>query len=753
MRTQKENIFSAPTFSYSDFNAEISSSGLSISNGCVIKLRQSGIEGGESEEIEIDCNEYHLPPNDIYFSRVSLSSRRDLVAALIFGLDAFLTRTRPSHSKLERVSQLAADLIMFFEALWIRNVCSVEAMRPSDFDEIAKSLAKDGWPGALMLLARAHGADVTIRDLSKKVTQRVISERLATNYVLVNKYLRAAYRTEKLERVRHARSSPATRGKPKKLSPRYSVSQLRSWFVTANLLFDARVPFGMTAQPFPKPYALAKSLGRPAGRTENLTVESAGRIFRTAMIWLYEIAPLILALIDEMAGAGEAASGKTMAEISAHIHDCFIKSESRKKLNRALKYQIKHLDANQDQRVSGTSYTLRGTIRNVLASCFILIAFMNARRKCEVSHKTVGLMTGCMVAVSEPLGIYQVMFYIAKTFRKRIPFYVNQTTVDAVKVLEELQRLYGRFDSLRVAGISSQSSARNVSLFSYRRFSSGYGQGVRMVRFDFTDYDRQAGALSIVQEAFGKDGRWSKSHVFRRMYAIVFYYRYENGDIIALMLQFGSIDLDSIRAYISDPLSRHDMESIYSSTATEVEERRRARMKQISDIDRELRIVGDEKLAEEIYAVLAGKQPFAGGFATFVRKVYMRLAQTTTFSSPDAADAVVQAMKRRGHFPQPFPHGQCMLGVVVNQRAAHCFSETTQKVERERANVRTCTGCRYHHTKEEYLTYLKADRERKRRELPARKRGDLERQRLEKELLELDQAIELLQKRLGIENA
>jgi hypothetical protein len=51
------------------------------------------------------------------------------------------------------------------------------------------------------------------------------------------------------------------------------------------------------------------------------------------------------------------------------------------------------------------------------------------------------------------------------------------------------------------------------------------------------------------------------------------------------------------------------------------------------------------------------------------------------------------------------------------------------------------------------LTYLKADRERKRRELPARKRGDLERQRLEKELLELDQAIELLQKRLGIENA
>ncbi|QYD68776.1 hypothetical protein KZJ38_21585 [Paraburkholderia edwinii] len=732
----------------SDLNTELASGELRISDNGIILFEYKFEMTGEKKRKEFDLSEVILPPNELFSEPMPLSKRKDLVITLLFAVDAYLRRSKRTHTKLDKVTQVIKVICLFYEALWIRNIIATGSMSRQQFSEIASEYSVGGWPSVLRISARAAREKIGLSELAKKGAKASVLRRLGTNYTFAGSYLRSKLAAE---------GSPETGGKidgsisteESERPPdteRYTARSIRHNLAIANLLFDAKQGFGLVFLPFPNPHELANLLGRPCDRTKNVLVKSAGRILKTTMLYLYEIFPLLRRLLEEMIVAAEAASACGRRQLGEYMYDAFRSSSIRKDLNELLPYSIEFLDT--ERSPSGEiAHTVRSVILNVIASCFILISIMNARRKCEISDSDVGLYSGCLVTVNADLGLYQVPFYIAKTFCKRIPFYVNATTVDAINALEAFQYMYARFERCAIHEKTSTTNGK-TSLFTYRRLNARYGIGIAS-QFEFAEYKDSAGVLGVCHEALGDGNDWSASHIGRRMYGIVFFYRYENSDLIALKYQYGQIDLETTRAYVTDPLSRHDMESIYFTSPTEAEEHKRARMQEIADLDRELGIVGDEKLAEEIYAILEGKS-FSGGYAFYVKKVYAKFARTASFSGTRGVDAVISAMKRKGHFPRPFPHGECMLGTALNQRAARCYSGKSKRVEREKASVKICSGCIYHLSKAAYIENLKADRVFLVNKLSAGKDCTLENVRNVRELEELDEAIVLLRSRLGV---
>jgi len=178
---------------------------------------------------------------------------------------------------------------------------------------------------------------------------------------------------------------------------------------------------------------------------------------------------------------------------------------------------------------------------------------------------------------------------------------------------------------------------------------------------------------------------------------------------------------------------------------------KRAAYADASDLKRNLVDAGNEKLMEEIIGVLNGGK-FSGGYQKIINRLALKVAGMTNFHGnvEDQAEAVFQAVKSRGHFPSPMKHGQCFLGGTDKAKSARCFSQTDGVVHRERAGPEVCGKCIFHLTKAAYLRNLVRDNEKQRRRLREETLTEFQKQRIQLECENLEKAVELLRKRLGI---
>ncbi|KXU90026.1 hypothetical protein CI15_07600 [Paraburkholderia monticola] len=382
----------------------------------------------------------------------------------------------------------------------------------------------------------------------------------------------------------------------------------------------------------------------------------------------------------------------------------------------------------------------------------MLITFMNARRRGEVIHKKVGLMRGALQVHSEKMKIYEVAFYILKTYKKKIPFYVNETTCLAIRSLEVIQTCYSRIDTA-LGHSDALTSLEDIPLFSYRRFSVAECVGATLKFFGFSDYARdQDNPTNIIIEAGGDRGlMFTDTHVFRRMYCLVAFYRYENRDIMAISWQICHMDLKSVRTYLTDPMSRKDVETIYAKMPTEAEDRRRAFIAEDADLEREMTRVGNLKMAEEIDEIISGEK-YTGGFAKYIRKIHARFSKVVSFETDNLVESVYHAIKRRGHFPRPYSHGECMLGSVGNRKAARCYSMADDRHHFEDASPSKCGGCRFHLTKVAYVENLRLEASALRREIEEGGLDGFALARKKRDLKALETSIASLCERLEIEN-
>jgi hypothetical protein len=739
---------------------------LSITRSWVIRIKRVEARPEEKQYREVDLAKISLPPNGLYAEPVSLAQRPDLVAALLYAIDTFMARATRSISRTRRVVGYINDIALYYEALWLRDITTVDTMRPEHFVDIAQGLVAGWWPSVLSLRDRAEDAGIVLRDLTGAGSAGRVRERLATNYHHARVYLKSIFDAEvsdMLDLHRLADKKEAIESDSRVLPDsdpnsggdeddaaggKLSSSRLGALFRAVNLLYEAKEGFGPFFCPYPDCFKLAVEYGAPPGRTNNLSIGLAGRLFRVCMIWLYERAPAVLKFLNKITTVVEESGGRSEKTITEANAEALLNSEEYADLAAALPFPLRSLDVN---RQANDQFTFRTAITCLLAACFVLIAFMNARRKAEIIDKKIGLMCGALSVHSEALRIYQVDFYVEKSYQKRLPYFVNDTSCRAIRILEEMQACFRRVDEVWDAPFAKIPN-KEVPLFSYRRFNPVHGIGLVPKWFDFSEYSRGRHAIdstNLIHEAGGEDGYiFGESHVFRRMYCLFFYYRYENSDIIAVDHQLGHQDLGSTRVYLTDPLSRKDTESIYASIPTEAEDRRRAFMAEDADLEKEMRLVGEMKLAEEVYTVLAGER-FSGGFAKYLRRLLARFSALTSFEHADPRDMVFQSVKRRGCFPRPMPHGECMLGSAPSRSAAHCYSAADNATHFERASPALCDGCRHHLTKAGYLQNLRADEVRLRKEISGAHIGGFAFERKRNELAALGAAIALLSERLG----
>lgn len=756
-------------FSPDVLNRGLLSDDLSITKSWIIRIKRAEARREEKQYKEVDLRKIPLPPNGLYTKPLSLAQRPDLVAALLYAIDAFMARSTRSVGRTRRVVGYINDIVLYYEALWLRDVTTVDAMRPEYFADIARDLGRGWWPSVLSLGDRAEGAGIELRDLAGERAAERVRARLATNYWHVRIYLKSLLdekmgdlldpdTSEDREKSNMIESESCVLtdsdansekgGAVETAEDKLSSSRLATLFRTINYLHEAKEGYGLRFCPYPDCFKLAAVLGAPAGRTNNLSIGFAGRLFRVCMIWLYERAPALLEFLHKITELVERSAQRSEKTITEKNAEALLKSEEYRNLCSVLPFPLNSLDSRY--KTSG-QFTFRSCITCLLAACFVLIAFMNARRKGEVIDKKIGLMCGALSVHNEELGLYEVAFYIEKSYQKRLPYYVNDTTCLAIRTLEEMQRCFRRVDEAWGAPFAKV-PYEEVPLFSYRRFNAVRGIGLEPKWFNFSEYSRERDRIdstNLIHEAGGRDEYiFGETQVFRRMYCLVFYYRYENADIIALAHQLGHQDLRSTRVYLTDPLSRQDIESIFASMPTEAEDRRRAFMAEDADLAKEMQLVGELKLAEEVYDVLAGK-PFSGGFAKYLRRLQARFSALASFEHADVNDAVFQSVKRRGHFPRPFPHGECMLGSAPSRSAAHCYSGTDNTTHFERASPKVCDRCRHHLSKAAYVQNLRADEVQLQQEIAGARYDGFALERKRGELSSLSEAIALLNERLG----
>jgi hypothetical protein len=718
---------------------ELSHADIEIDDSFRLTILRLEASEGEEQHWIFDFNEAFLPPNSTYpFAKRFVDSEWH-VRTVALCAQEYLRRCRNSKSRTTRAKKIIRDITMTLEYLWLNDVQKLENAHPYHFANLAFALSQGGWVHALKLKER-------ISALGQQVIASLISKELGKSgfleYVFSGNEIRQLVGTNSvaLRRLLVEISS----GKVSEEGVKWGASTLMETLNSVNLLYDIGVSMGLNKPPYVNAYKLATKLGAPSSRTKNIDAEAAAILLKNAVSWIYEYGPTIASLMEEVSKEVVDLRALTRKYMGRRLKLFFQDLPSRISAQRNLPFPVRHLDFGR--RTEERSQSLRTAILCLITACYVIIASMNGRRKDEISHKKFGLRVGDLTVLNEELELYQIDFYIEKTYRKRLPFYVNKITADAVRLLERLESSYKHIDD--ALGIHVGSSR---SLFSYRRFSQMRGVGGKKKWYSFAASSgaNEEDALPFLIHAFGdKPLPAVSSHMFRRMYALIFYYQYENSDLQALMHQLGHFDLTSTMIYVTDPKSRSELERISSVMDVSSSEIQRARLSHIEELQEQINEVGDEKFAEDILSILDGARR-AGGYERFVRRVHVKLSHVASIDLQDTGSlSIVGVLKQRGHFPKPMRHGQCMAGSTLSVKSAHCVSKNKKELDRSIASASTCGNCIFHLTSPAYISNIESDLKEMQRELDLLNAGTLAFEQKRQDHRNITHALHLLRERL-----
>lgn len=159
------------------------------------------------------------------------------------------------------------------------------------------------------------------------------------------------------------------------------------------------------------------------------------------------------------------------------------------------------------------------------AACFVVIAGLSARRIGEIMD------LGAHCTFIDMDGHHWIRIYIEKTLRTYEQMPIPAAVHHAIECLEEISA-------------EAREQAGDDSLWQYRSRQAG-----RFVRL------RPNAELNNLSRFVGEDihKRWKfHAHQFRRFYAMVYYWRYEPGDVAALAHHLRHFDLEMTRQYVID---------------------------------------------------------------------------------------------------------------------------------------------------------------------------------------------------------
>ena len=253
--------------------------------------------------------------------------------------------------------------------------------------------------------------------------------------------------------------------------------------------------------PFPEGASIkAAHMGIEPQRHPTVPPAIAFPYLRGALRWVIEYAPAILEARAKEWSAKELEEG--LASVGAKIE----LTEAKQ--------------ARNTKRV-----TPDGLTRLTAAACFAVIAALSARRRSEIAD----LGAGCIYEDSD--GRHWLRIYIAKTTQEYDQIPIPAAVQEAVRCMEAI----------------SEDARKSTGTDGIWQFQAHQGNKVRRLRpeQDLNNLTRR------LDTEVSLDWKFS-AHQFRRFFAMLYFWRYEKGDVAGLAHHLRHFDLEMTRRYVTD---------------------------------------------------------------------------------------------------------------------------------------------------------------------------------------------------------
>lgn len=449
--------------------------------------------------------------------------------------------------------------------------------------------------------------------------------------------------------------------------------------------------FGLAFVPFSNPvHVAARSISRLPTSFQNMALEDVIALLRECQRWVDQYADGIIKFYQEL--------GEKMAELSARHSDSSTVSLKLAQHVRTVspRYQVTYgLPAIHFPWRAKRDRSMSDLVRTLQAACAVLVLVNHGRRNNEVfgeASLSYGLYLGCLSQRDfGDVSQYEIRVYIEKTVRDWALMSANSGVAKAVGILEKLleagckvsERMGVSDRSLRLTGEGRPKlfQAVPLAISKQERLPS---------MFIWHDHSRWLFELAGVDPA----NCHGQTHPFRRFFAQVYYYRFENADIRALSQWLGHANIGNTLIYVTDPASRANAERIEAlhRQANEV-------------VASEIRAFGHEYLNDCLVRLLEGT-PSGGGFTSLALRVFRAMSSRVSFPSDTAARAraLTEWFTERGYAPESHPHAACMAGTnSLSKFRSKCYDAESKTLRKDEASASKCSGCPHAFVNDGYL--------------------------------------------------
>lgn len=678
---------------------------------CNATVRKKYFRREESPWYPISIGDAWLPASPVNPLPIRLRERPELCRTVFATLETVLRKRGMNKSTHLVVADVAGCLIKLIEYAWLRGFYQLQDMPAAAWVEFRKKLVSGGFVAALDIEGRTArllrdvqaNAFLKVRHDSDKAAVGIRTEfleRLGTNIAGNELRWPRQLLVQARDNEELGRSGDLSRY-TRKPAQTMSVAGLNQCLATFNQLAEVDAPYGLTYVPTEDFVAFARKHGRQGGRTPNVTPEVAAALLKSAFEWVYDYGPPVVHLIEEI-------SLQLACYVSPEVKRIFLGDPDAERNYLRYKFSIrkkvlsnssarKEVESLLELRITsyckkesrGDEISLYGLLNKLFSACFVVIATMNARRKDELSHKVIGLHMRSLAIFDEQLGLAECEFYIEKTIKDYEKFFINDASRRALELLESIAVVTWGWAEyvLRVP----MPEGRDEKIFCYPAFAAENNRVA--VWYNFNQNPNGMARQFLVDALGPLFEQYSVApHMFRRLYGLIYHYRFEDGTLVALAQKYVHLDVTSVLRYVTNGLELDADQHPLSLWGTG--KLREPKIVEIESIGKEIAAVGEEKLRELVGAVVEGVDSFAGQFARLVGRFHRRLSGLVEYSGLDSeerADRLAKTLLARGHHPEPFRDVTCMAG--RSRPGAACA--TDGRLAQERAGAVVCTGCPY----------------------------------------------------------
>lgn len=644
-------------------------------------------ENHKTGEMTIDFASAFLPPNRLNPQVTQFKDRPDIARVVVAVIDTYMLRQQDTKSTAQTAVSIGHSIIRTLEYFWLQDIYHLKYVTPGHWANLLEKFASGGWYLALDLEHRASVIDMRTLNLTRRKQKEGIE--YSCNSLLAA--IGANIGTGQV-RLEYRRGDARGQLLRTRADPMPGPASLMALVSNLNNLVELPKEMRATCVAHPSPAAFAESAAAARNRTENFEPAHLASLMAEAYRWVSIYSDPIIKLVE-----------KVYSDLSAYELEDVVEARLLRLLEAPEKRVVENLLGVRVVTVArlgdwDLGMGLLGLIRTLLAACFLLLGVFNGRRKDEVASKATGLYAEGFECVDEVLSLYQSYFYCEKTICDYRQFYVNEISFKALTTAKAISDIAWSVVA-RNGGQPQTGQLRKLFCMPPR----GREQSPA-----WYDYSTDSGIENLCKRATGATIIISpNSHMFRRAYAVVFTYRYENADLYALSQQLAHRDLAMSLHYVFEGPSRvlaHHAAKLWGDGG----ESKKARAAQAAELAAEVKAYGRVKLHDDVLEILRGGASVAGGFPRLVQRFARKLLGRISYddaSLKQAAKTVSSTLIDRGHAVIPFPHGNCNAGSP--KPGARCFHEG--QLAREFASPKVCGTCPYHLMKETHQIAIEDD--------------------------------------------